>query len=934
MATTEPRSASELVSLLLELARVVKARRYFEPGDARLGPLFEHARRIWVADLARYGRLDLLVQPDHIVQGGEIVAIDGRLELMLDEWRDRGVGRLSIEPDIDGDALAGLVEVLAMPESNLRAEGGAGPGLARRVPFGMRIEPSEADLADTDVIALRVPVSADVEPTAREARTESPKSVAPERNPPRVALSRHRNLELASNARPSDEGEVGASASSRGETGQPAQRVRGADVPVGEEPTRDPEVTHPSDPGSGREDKDQADEGRALASGLPSSGAAAVTPIGPDAGNEAQAPSSAAAPEMAAGISSTDRGESTQRANLPMLDRAARGPEEPKRNAEPAPASFESRAKGALQSRESASSHVPSADLAPAVEDPAASEKVDSEPSASIPPAAVGIENSASDLHDEEPARDEPSQAARLPGGASDPSAGGPELLDLDDPDKSAGGRPVQPPDDDEDTDVVALRAEPDPALAAGAVPPPVSPPDLDPPSGLSESGKLRWPKRMLKAAATRSRALADRARGAEDETADLADSGRTDADEATAPNFGKGLAGRLLAGLRSGSDTEPLPAEGRRGRGIADEDTLPVGDLPNDAESFLNPSDAAAAMLRELENASDAPTYAELTDALVRLVEAESTSLGTAATLRILSSLAMECDAKRGESERVAAETAIRRLAQGEVQDALFDQAGEGGGLGESAGRVLQKLGPDIVSPLLDYALSEPEPERFAQLAEHFGNLEASYTTTPVLAALGRSERQEVLRAIGLAERHPSLEATGRMADLLRSEDEFIREGAARALARRAAPDGGDDPQALRGLARGLQSTDPNLSVLCAECLSATGSPRAVPPLAASLHAAVEARDIDTARERIRALGDLGRGEAAGELASLLLTRDWLGRKRLRELKLAACHALGRLPGDEAVGVLSQAAQLRDSQLREAAQTALDRRTAGRSGE
>ena len=59
MAATEARSTPDIVSLLLELTRVIKARRYFEPGDPRLGPLFEHAHRAWQADLRRHGAFEL-----------------------------------------------------------------------------------------------------------------------------------------------------------------------------------------------------------------------------------------------------------------------------------------------------------------------------------------------------------------------------------------------------------------------------------------------------------------------------------------------------------------------------------------------------------------------------------------------------------------------------------------------------------------------------------------------------------------------------------------------------------------------------------------------------------------------------------------------------------------------------------------------------------
>ena len=135
---------------------------------------------------------------------------------------------------------------------------------------------------------------------------------------------------------------------------------------------------------------------------------------------------------------------------------------------------------------------------------------------------------------------------------------------------------------------------------------------------------------------------------------------------------------------------------------------------------------------------------------------------------------------------------------------------------------------------------------------------------TGPIFEALASPDRDVALRAIELAARLHSDEAIARLADALRSPDEFVREASARALAHCASPAGGDDAQALRALARGLQAPNANVSILCTQCLGETRSPRAVPLLAEALRAAVDARDVETAKERIRALGDLGRPEGA----------------------------------------------------------------------
>ncbi|MBW2244278.1 MAG: HEAT repeat domain-containing protein, partial [Deltaproteobacteria bacterium] len=273
-------------------------------------------------------------------------------------------------------------------------------------------------------------------------------------------------------------------------------------------------------------------------------------------------------------------------------------------------------------------------------------------------------------------------------------------------------------------------------------------------------------------------------------------------------------------------------------------------------------------------------------------------------------------------------ARTALRRLTAGERLDAVIDRAADGGADAERAANVLAQLGEDGIRALAVCALTEADPERAERLASRLLAQGPAAAQAPVLERLASPERETARRAIRLAERIGTNDAVARIADLLRSEDAFVREAAGAALARLGQPEGADDAQALRALVRALAAADPQLPPLAIECLAATKSPRAVPALASALHAAIEARELENSRDLIRALGELGRPEASTELGKVVLRRDLLGRKRLRELKMAAIRALGQLPGDDAVGVLSQAARLRDTQLRDAAQTALERRS------
>ena len=53
------RTAPELATLLLELGRLIRARRYYPPSDPKLATVFERSLRAWQADLLRRGPLEL-----------------------------------------------------------------------------------------------------------------------------------------------------------------------------------------------------------------------------------------------------------------------------------------------------------------------------------------------------------------------------------------------------------------------------------------------------------------------------------------------------------------------------------------------------------------------------------------------------------------------------------------------------------------------------------------------------------------------------------------------------------------------------------------------------------------------------------------------------------------------------------------------------------
>jgi HEAT repeat protein len=135
------RSAPEVMVLLLELGRLVKARRFYSPGDPRLVKLFERGLRAWQADLARHGALELSVDSEGFRSGPDTELLGARqLDELVRELVERGVSHMRLEADIDAEALAGLVEVLAADRDAVESEGGPAAALHARVPLGIALD--------------------------------------------------------------------------------------------------------------------------------------------------------------------------------------------------------------------------------------------------------------------------------------------------------------------------------------------------------------------------------------------------------------------------------------------------------------------------------------------------------------------------------------------------------------------------------------------------------------------------------------------------------------------------------------------------------------------------------------------------------------------------------------------------------------------------
>jgi len=338
-------------------------------------------------------------------------------------------------------------------------------------------------------------------------------------------------------------------------------------------------------------------------------------------------------------------------------------------------------------------------------------------------------------------------------------------------------------------------------------------------------------------------------------------------------------------------------------------------------------PSHDLDVLLRQLDECTSASQYLDLARRTTLLAERAFDEGRPDDCYRVVSRLSAHAQAKASDRLRELGESFLRSLVQGaRLADLVARVAHARDRADLEAGQVLLMLGDAAVPALLDAASSlESNAQRERVVAVVITLVESALPA--VLERLRPGDPPARVRSaarIAGELQHPDVVAP--LAGLLEADDRSVRDEAVRALVRV-----GSDA-AVNALARALHSEAPGLALVALHGLGGTGSARALPALEAALEAALAARDVPRAKEVIRSLGRIGRPEAARGLAGLLERRVRLGGGWLRELKAAAVAALAAVPGDEAVAALAQAAQARDTQLRRAAETALDRRAQARA--
>lgn len=383
------------------------------------------------------------------------------------------------------------------------------------------------------------------------------------------------------------------------------------------------------------------------------------------------------------------------------------------------------------------------------------------------------------------------------------------------------------------------------------------------------------------------------------------------------------GIAGLSEAGGVADGDGAALSALSA----LAGEKPDPAGhaqqleQAPLDAENADHRASELIQALRELDAASDEAGYAALAGRVAVLGAALSDEGLRDEGYRAILVLASHAgDRSRSESLRRVALESLCELARGTRLDDLIDRScAPGDGTGLRAAQILLRMGSAAVPALLRRVETEQDLDRRGQL---YGILIAmgEAATAELSAAMRGGERRRAGVAVRLAGEMQNAGTVADLAVLLGHEDGDLRREAAKALVRVGSP------EAIEALVKALESPADGMPGHAAFCLGVAGGHRALEVLVATVRRDNGRGDPDVVREAVRALGRMGRPEAAPELARVLARRALLRRRRLRELQLAAVSALAKLPGEAAWTALEQAAGRGPAEVREAARQALSR--------
>jgi hypothetical protein len=139
------RNASDLTSLLLELARSLRGLEFFAETDARRQPLLDRTYRALESELLRAGAMDLRLEPEGFRLGAlpDRVPASGVLGDLREALERHRLSRIRIDPTLTRSALAGLLELMVLPARRFETTEQFAAALAARDITGLQLNDLE-----------------------------------------------------------------------------------------------------------------------------------------------------------------------------------------------------------------------------------------------------------------------------------------------------------------------------------------------------------------------------------------------------------------------------------------------------------------------------------------------------------------------------------------------------------------------------------------------------------------------------------------------------------------------------------------------------------------------------------------------------------------------------------------------------------------------
>jgi hypothetical protein len=158
------RTASDVASLLVELGRALKARRFYPENDRRLGEILQRGWRALRTELERSGPLELEVREGSVRFAGASLG-RGVLDELARELAARELARLRFSGAPEAVDFAALVEILTVEPDRLARAGGAGRALERRtggrIAAGAAVRDAQEETPARDAATAREPLPED-----------------------------------------------------------------------------------------------------------------------------------------------------------------------------------------------------------------------------------------------------------------------------------------------------------------------------------------------------------------------------------------------------------------------------------------------------------------------------------------------------------------------------------------------------------------------------------------------------------------------------------------------------------------------------------------------------------------------------------------------------------------------------------------------------